>query len=126
MDSVIHFEMPADDLKRMEKFYSSVFGWKIDSAQGMNYALVSTTEVDKKGRPAKPGAINGGMLKRQAPIKSLVITIDVANIEVSSKKIVEQGGKILRKKVKVGDLGYAAYFKDTEGNVLGLWQDIKR
>ncbi len=118
--------MPADDLKRMEKFYSSVFGWKIDSAQGMNYALVSTTEVDKKGRPAKPGAINGGMLKRQAPIKSLVITIDVANIEVSSKKIVEQGGKILRKKVKVGDLGYAAYFKDTEGNVLGLWQDIKR
>ena len=66
------------------------------------------------------------MLKRQAPIRSPVITIDVASIGDSSKKIVKQGGKIARKKAKVGDAGYAAYFKDTEGNILGLWQDIKK
>jgi len=50
--------MPADDLKRMEKLYSSVFGWNANSVQGMNYVLESTTEVDKNGRPTKPGAIN--------------------------------------------------------------------
>jgi len=24
--------------------------------------------------------------------------------------------------MQVGDMGYAAYFKDTEGNIIGLWQ----
>jgi len=47
------------------------------------------------------------MLKSQAPIKSLIITINVANIEYSSKKIVKQGVKVVRKKAKFGDLGYA-------------------
>jgi predicted enzyme related to lactoylglutathione lyase len=24
---------------------------------------------------------------------------------------------------EVGDMGYAAYFKDTEGNTMGMWQN---
>lgn len=29
MNPVVHFEMPAEDRKRLSKFYSSVFGWKM-------------------------------------------------------------------------------------------------
>jgi hypothetical protein len=123
MDSVVHFEIPADNPKRAQKFYSTVFGWEINSMPDMGYALLGTTEVDKNQMPTKPGAINGGMLKRQAPVKSVVITINVASIDDAAKKIVKQGGKVVRKKSKVGDMGYAAYFKDTEGNVMGLWQN---
>ena len=123
MDSVVHFEIPADNPKRAQKFYSTVFGWNINSMPDMGYALLGTTEVDKNQMPTKPGAINGGMLKRQAPVKSVVITINVASIDDAAKKIVKQGGKVVRKKSKVGDMGYAAYFKDTEGNVIGLWQN---
>ena len=123
MDSVVHFEIPADNPKRAQKFYSTVFGWNINSMPDMGYALLGTTEVDKNQMPTKPGAINGGMLKRQAPVKSVVITINVASIDDAAKKIVKQGGKVVRKKSKVGDMGYAAYFKDTEGNVMGLWQN---
>jgi len=123
MDSVVHFEIPADNPKRAQKFYSTVFGWKINSMPDMGYALLGTTEVEKNQMPTKPGAINGGMLKRQAPVKSVVITINVASIDDAAKKIVKQGGKVVRKKSKVGDMGYAAYFKDTEGNVMGLWQN---
>lgn len=123
MDSVVHFEIPADNPKRAQKFYNIVFGWKINSMPDMGYALLGTTEVDKNHMPTKPGAINGGMLKRQAPVKSVVITINVASIDDAAKKIVKQGGKVVRKKSKVGDMGYAAYFKDTEGNVIGLWQN---
>jgi len=123
MDSVVHFEIPADNPKRAQKFYSTVFDWKINNMPDMGYALLGTTEVDKNQMPTKPGAINGGMLKRQAPVKSVVITINVASIDDAAKKIVKQGGKVVRKKSKVGDMGYAAYFKDTEGNVIGLWQN---
>jgi len=33
------------------------------------------------------------------------------------------GGKTVQKKMPVGDMGFAAYFKDTEGNVIGLFQN---
>ena len=29
MNPVVHFEMPAEDRKRMADFYTKVFGWKI-------------------------------------------------------------------------------------------------
>lgn len=124
MDKVVHFEIPADDVARAQKFYKTAFGWKMNSIPGMGYTLVSTVDSDEKGTPKTPGAINGGMLKRQAPVKVPVITINVANIEKTVQKVVEQGGKLVRKKSKVGDMGYAAYIKDSEGNVVGLWQNL--
>jgi uncharacterized protein len=32
MDKVIHFEIPAEDTERADKFYSQVFGWNINKA----------------------------------------------------------------------------------------------
>ena len=34
------------------------------------------------------------------------------------------GGEVVRGKMQVGEMGHAAYFKDTEGNIIGLWQII--
>jgi predicted enzyme related to lactoylglutathione lyase len=63
------------------------------------------------------------MLERQDPVKSPVITINVKNIDQAAEAIEKNGGKLVRPKMAVGDMGYAAYFKDTEGNVIGLWQN---
>ncbi|HVP36573.1 MAG TPA: hypothetical protein VMT04_06205 [Terriglobales bacterium] len=65
MNPVIHFEMPAEDRKRMAEFYTKVFGWKtqlLGEDMG-NYVLATTTESDEKG-PKKPGAINGGFFPK--------------------------------------------------------------
>ena len=126
MDKVVHFEIPADDLNRAQKFYGSIFGWKISSMPGMGYTLVGTVESDKYGMPKKPGAINGGMVKRKAPVKTPVITIGVSNIDATAKKVVKGGGKLIGKKSNVGDMGFAAYIQDSEGNVIGLWQDANQ
>jgi predicted enzyme related to lactoylglutathione lyase len=127
MDSVVHFEIPADDMARAEKFYEKTFRWKINSIPQMGYTIVHTSETDEKTRMVKnPGAINGGMLKRQKPITSPVITINVADIQKACKDVAKNGGSVLRDPEKVGDMGIAAYFKDSEGNVLGLWQALKR
>ncbi|MBS3126345.1 VOC family protein [Candidatus Woesearchaeota archaeon] len=126
MDKVVHFEIPADEVKRAEAFYQKVFGWSVNSIPAMRYTIVRTVDVDEQFMPKEAGAINGGMLKRQEPITNPVITIQVASIDRASKKINAQGGTIVRGKMQVGDMGYAAYFKDTEGNVLGLWETIKK
>jgi predicted enzyme related to lactoylglutathione lyase len=123
MDRIVHFEIPADDLARAKKFYSTVFGWKMNEMPEMEYVLVGTVESDQNGMPKEPGAINGGMMERQEPVKAPVITISVKSIDEAAKTIEKHGGKMIRPKMPVGDMGFAAYFKDTEGNVIGLWQN---
>lgn len=67
MNPVVHFEMPAEDRKRMAGFYTDVFGWKTNlMGEDMgNYVTVSTTETDDKGRPKTPGTINGGFFPKR-------------------------------------------------------------
>jgi predicted enzyme related to lactoylglutathione lyase len=121
-DKVVHFELPADNLERAQNFYRNAFDWSINTVPGMGYTLVQTTPSGKDGSPTEPGAINGGMLARQAPIKNPVITIEVASIDASLEQIEKLGGWVVRDKQPVGEMGFAAYFSDSEGNVLGLWQ----
>ena len=123
MGKVVHFEIPADDLSRAKKFYGTVFGWRADEVPEMEYVMIGTTESDENGMPKEPGAINGGMLKRQDPVRHPVVTIDVENMDDALAKVKMNGGQIVREKLPVGEMGFAAYFKDPEGNVIGLWQN---
>jgi len=54
MNPVVHFEMPAEDRKRMADFYTRVFGWKTQQlGEDMgNYVLAITTDSDEKGPKA--------------------------------------------------------------------------
>jgi predicted enzyme related to lactoylglutathione lyase len=123
MDSVVHFEIPADKVERAKTFYSKAFGWMMVDVPQMEYTTIITTPSDQTtGRPTTPGAINGGMGKKGDMLKSVVVTIGVDDIDASLEKIKQLGGKTVQKKMPVGDMGFAAYFKDTEGNVIGLWQ----
>lgn len=121
-DSVVHFEIPVDKIDRAQKFYKETFGWTINAMPEMDYTLVGTTPTNEQGRPTEPGAINGGMLVREEPVKNTVVTISVKSIDDAEKTIMKNGGKMIRKKMPVADMGFAAYFKDTEGNVVGLWE----
>lgn len=123
MGKVVHFEIPADDLPRAKKFYSTVFGWTLNEFPEMEYTIVRTVQSDEHGIPKEAGAINGGMLARQDPVRAPVVIIDVENLDQATATIEKNGGKIIRPKMPVGDMGFAAYFKDTEGNVIGLWQN---
>ncbi len=89
---------------------------------GQEYWSVGTTPSDKEGRPTSPGAINGGMGKREGPLKSVTVTIGVADIDKTLEIVKKLGGTVVAKKTSIGDMGFTAYFKDTEGNTVGLWQ----
>lgn len=125
MNPVVHFEMPAEDRKRMTDFYTRVFGWQ---AQQMgpemgNYVVVTTTESDDKG-PKKPGAINGGFFQKTdddiTHYPSVVIAVE--DIKEHMKKIQTAGGKVLGEPVEIPEIGLYVSFVDTEGNRVSLLQ----
>jgi predicted enzyme related to lactoylglutathione lyase len=125
MDSVIHFEIPADDTGRAEEFYSRAFGWAMKHMPEFEYTIITTTPSDEMGIPTQPGSINGGMPKRGLGADHPVITIRVDDIDSKLQKIEKLGGKSIAPKMPVADMGFTAYFQDTEGNIVGLWQDAK-
>jgi predicted enzyme related to lactoylglutathione lyase len=87
--------------------------------------MVMSGPTTDEGMPSEPGFINGGMLAREAgPATGPVITVDVASIDTALEKIEKLGGSTLVTKQPVGDMGFAAYFKDPEGNVIGLWESL--
>jgi uncharacterized protein len=123
MDSIVHFEIPAKDVKRASAFYSKAFGWNFTQFPGFEYWTIGTTASDKNGMPTSPGAINGGMGEKgkMAP-QAVTVTVGVPDIEAALANIKKLGGKQVGKKMPVGDMGFSAYFQDPEGNVIGLWQ----
>ena len=120
---VVHFEIPADDTERARDFYKSAFGWAITSMPDIGYSMVMTTPADESGMPAEPGSINGGMFAREGELRSPVITVDVEDIDAALAKIEGLGGSIVQAKQPVMDMGFAAYFRDPEGNIIGLWEN---
>jgi predicted enzyme related to lactoylglutathione lyase len=120
--TIVHFEIPADDLDRASTFYRDVFGWEIAKMPGpFEYYGVRTTATDETGMPKGPG-VNGGMMKRMHPGQVPTNYIGVADIDAHTAKLVEAGGEVCVPKMAVPGHGWLVQFKDPEGNVLALWQ----
>src|SRR5688572_19358355 len=129
MGKVVHFEIPADDIARAKQFYGSIFGWQLqDMGEEMNgYIIAMTTPVDQQTQaPTEPGAINGGLMKRSGDTPSPVITIEVDGIDDALQQVEAEGGTTVQKRTEIPGMGAFAYFKDPEGNVMGLWETAPR
>jgi len=126
----VHFEMPADDRKRMSGFYEKVFGWntkQLGEEMG-SYVLVTTTESDENGFPKEVGRINGGFYPKNMdrPAQYPSIVISVKNIKESMKMIGEAGGRVLGEPIEIPQFGLYVSFMDTEGNRVALLQPLMK
>ncbi len=127
MKPVVHFEIPVDEHGRAKSFYTSVFDWQLHDmpVEDDVYTFAITTPVDEDFQHTETGAINGGFIRRSPDLKSPVITIGVSSIDDIAEKIEAAGGLMVVPKGEVPDMGYYAYFQDTEGNIMGLWEEMK-
>lgn len=127
MRKIVHFEIPADDLERAKKFYG-IFDWDMQDwpmPDGSKYVGLRTVEVDETTFiPKEPGAINGGLVLRDKNIQTPQVTVNVPSVDEFIVKVKEAGGSLVSDKQEIEGMGYFAYVKDTEGNLLGLWEDI--
>lgn len=113
--SIVWFNVPADDIKRAQKFYSGLFGWKIKPFRGMKDFM----EIETGGADASP---NGGLTGRKAGEQAILNYISVESVDKYSAKIQKLGGKICVPKTAVPNMGYFAVCQDTENNSFGIWQ----
>jgi predicted enzyme related to lactoylglutathione lyase len=125
MSPVVHFEMPAEDRKRMASFYEKAFGWKTQmlGPEMGDYVLVTTAESDvKSGAPA--GAINGGFFPKRPdwPAQHPSIVIAVDDIESAMQRVGNEGGKVLGEPMQIPGIGRYVSFFDTEGNRVSMLQ----
>ena len=121
MDPVVHFEMPAEDRKRISEFYTKVFGWETKQLgkEYGDYVTVMTAKEDKK-----PGVIHGGFYQKMDDPKMNYpsVVIEVKDIEESMKKIKDAGGTIHGEPMEIPKVGMFVAFTDTEGNRLSILQ----
>ena len=115
MPTIVHFDVPADDIDRAKKFYKDLFDWKIEPMPGpMEYFEISTNSEEGKE------SVAGGMGKRQQPDTGIINYIGVTSIDMYIEKAKKLGAKIIMPKTTIPGFGYLAVFLDTENNSLGL------
>jgi uncharacterized protein len=120
--TIVHFEIPVDDIERASSFYRDVFGWEISKMPGpFEYYGLRTTATDESGMPKGPG-VNGGMMKRMHPAHLPTNYFGVEDVDAYAAKLVEAGGEICMPKMAVPGHGWMVHFKDPEGNTFALWQ----
>ncbi len=118
MPTIVHFDVPADDVERARKFYAELFDWKFFAPPGFpDFYLVETTDQDGRS------SLGGGLGKRGSPDQGIMNYIGVPSIEEYGERIRLLGGRVLVPKMTVPGFGFMAVCTDTEGNRFGLWQE---
>ena len=122
-NTIVHFEIPADDPEKLAAFYTQMFDWKIEKMQGggEEYWGITTVPVDNKGMPTEPG-VNGGMMARQVPQQAPVNYISVDSVDESVAKAKALGATVVVEKKEVPGMGWFAQLIDPQGNIFAVWQ----
>ncbi|HUR95691.1 MAG TPA: VOC family protein [Gemmatimonadales bacterium] len=123
MPRLVHFEIHASDPERLIGFYSAVCGWTFTKWEGpMDYWLITT------GPNETPG-INGGLVRRRGapaaegqPVNAFVCTVNVDALDATLAHAAAAGATMALPKMAVAGVGWLAYVKDPDGNLLGLMQ----
>lgn len=120
--TIVHFEIPADDMDKLRGFYTSVFGWKaVDIPHFKDCVMFRTVPTDEKGMLMEPG-LNGGLYRRESKDRVPINYVQVESVDEYVDKAVKAGGKVLLPKQRVPTVGDIAWIADPGGNPLGLVQ----
>jgi predicted enzyme related to lactoylglutathione lyase len=109
---IVHIEIAVKDREAAGKFYSDVFGWKVQQLPEMNYAT-----FEAEGGPG--GGLNPVENNQPSPV---MVYINTDNMDVTLEKIQQSGGKLVRPTDEVPGMGRFAFFSDPSGTILALWQ----
>ncbi|WP_019178339.1 VOC family protein [Methanomassiliicoccus luminyensis] len=117
--TIVHFDIPANDVEKVRKFYAGVFGWKTVDIPQMNYIMFQTVPTDEKGMILEPG-LNGGLYKKDSENQKPVNYIQVESVDEYVNKAVKAGGRVVQPKEHIPAVGDVAIIADPEGNAVGL------
>ena len=110
---VTYAEFHAPNLAEAKVFYSAVFGWEFQQFDNEEYYVVPKGE---------DGAISCGFMQSQDGQPRTVCTVQVPSLEKAVEDVKKHGGTIVVEKFTVPGVGYAVYFTDPGGQIIGLYE----
>ena len=117
MSRVVHFNITAVEPLRAAKFYSDVFGWKIEKRAG---GPTGPDAFAIRTGDAKAPGIDGFLIQRQAAHERVIQYIGVKSLDEFLPRVVENGGEIVKERTAVPGFGYTAVCLDPEDNLFGI------
>jgi predicted enzyme related to lactoylglutathione lyase len=122
--NVVHFAIHADDVDRARRFYAGVFGWRFEAWGPPGFFRVHT------GTDEVPG-IEGALHERSEPLegtgtRGFECTVAVDDLAAIKDAVVSHGGTITYDEVEIPTVGTLVQFLDTEGNVVGAMDYLRR
>ena len=113
---VVHIEFSAQDRESTGKFYSDLFGWKIEHVPEMNYAMYDSG--DNVGGGFNP-------VSDTNPAGTVIVYIGTDDIDASLAKAESLGAKTITPKTEIPNMGWFGLFSDPTGNMVGLYTALE-
>jgi predicted enzyme related to lactoylglutathione lyase len=124
MSNISYFEVPADDVNRAKRFYSGILGWDFTPTQvpgiPVEYWNITT------GKSRKDTLNMGGLFQRKESSARMLMYAVVDDIDAALARVEELGGKITTPKMNLPGVGILVTIIDSEGNLVGLWEQEKK
>ena len=119
VNSINWFEIPAADINRAKKFYETVFNINMESQNMMGMEMAFFPYENGSGKAS------GALVKSDFHIPSengvKIYLNGNPDLQNALSKVEGAGGQITMPKTHIGDdVGYMAFFMDTEGNSIAL------
>jgi uncharacterized protein len=113
---ITHIEFPADDTQRARRFYSELFGWQFREMDGSpGYFLFNTGTAEIGGAVGERG---------KSAAERLRVVCEVDSIDAVLERVPGLGGAVVEPKDEVPGAGFYAVIADTEGNEVGLFENL--
>ncbi len=110
--SIVHTEIPADDIERARSFWGPLFGWEFQSFPGP-FEYHMTRISDEAG---------AALTNMEPGKKGLRSYFDVDDINAGVVRVRELGGEA-DDPAPIPNMGWFATCTDPHGNDFGLWQN---
>jgi predicted enzyme related to lactoylglutathione lyase len=113
---VVHVEFSALDREATGKFYSDLFGWKVEQLPEMNYAMFDSGDN-----------IGGGFnpVSDTNPAGTVLVYIGTDDIDATLAKAESLGAKILQPRTEIPNTGWFGFFSDLSGNMIGVYTPLE-
>jgi predicted enzyme related to lactoylglutathione lyase len=113
------FEISVSDISRAKKFYETIFDIKMEDQEMMGMKMSFFPFEDMNGK-VSGGLVQGQMHKPSADGAKIYLNGN-PDLNIALSKVEAAGGKVAMPKTKISDdIGFMAFFMDTEGNGMAL------
>ncbi len=118
-NSLNWFEIPATDIKRAKQFYQTIFNIQMDEQEMMNIKMAFFPYEPASGKAS--GALCQSDFHKPSMDGAIIYLNGNPDLKTVLDKVDAAGGRVVMPKTQITpDIGYMAFFVDTEGNRVAL------